>query len=408
MAVSELFSMFYQYLLGLLKADSVAFRNTEVPFYFFSVGVVSFLLFGVGCMIFFALCDMARRRRNAKKLGMSFSLFWEVTGLITVVTAFSFFLLGYSQPYGIIDGKRPVYKDEAVDFIFDLTPSQKARDIIDCRMEKTKNGDVVQVCVPIARIDAVKAEATYAVNRLVKEGVSYFCIGYFTGTKYLNRLIECTDSTESILDMLGRLDVAFAGEAGTNLTGAFGEDYTFVKSILPKETRITAVVITDGGREVACGNQMAPEESKDWNEKELEDRVRELTAKQSIRIIPVGVGSQKWVPVPTTDSNGREDFIRNKKGEILCTKLDEGVIERMALWSGDKDRHFILREGKSLGDWLVLQALSGRRVDHYVPAEEYAEYWIYPVAAAVLLGSLYLGVLGFIGRLASWFLRRED
>ncbi|KKU52891.1 MAG: hypothetical protein A3A28_00090 [Candidatus Sungbacteria bacterium RIFCSPLOWO2_01_FULL_47_32] len=413
-AVSEPFYKLYQYFLSLLGADRISFRNTEVPFYFFSVGIFTFLLLGACLILFLSVRDMLRRKGNAHSLGMSFSLFWEVVGTSAAVSVFSLFLLGYSEPYSIAEGKRPVYKDEAVDFIFDLTQSQMARDIKVCDSKLETKGNR-EPCRNISRLEAVKSEAVYAVNKLTAEGVSYFCVGYFTTV--FNRLVECTDSVETVLDMIERLDLSFAGDAGTNLEGAFGENYNFVKTILPKEARITAVVITDGGRETyrlgaisgeKSANGIFIERPPDWDEKKLEAIVREMNQNQSIRIIPVGVGSHEWVPVPNLGSDGREDFVKTDKGDILYTKLDENIIKKIALWSGDSERYFILREGKSFGDWLITQTLSGRRVDKYVPVEEYTEYWIYPVVLAVLLGSLYLGMLGFLGRLFAWLFRQES
>jgi len=60
-------------------------------------------------------------------------------------------------------------------------------------------------------------------------------------------------------------------------------------------------------------------------------------AKEGVVIYGVGLGSLKGVPIPLYDSRGnRTGFKKDRKGEVVMTKLDELTLEKIALETGGK------------------------------------------------------------------------
>jgi len=56
--------------------------------------------------------------------------------------------------------------------------------------------------------------------------------------------------------------------------------------------------------------------------------------KQGIRVYAIGVGSKEGDLIPITDANGRSAFLKDAKGQVVKTRLDEGVLSRLALETG--------------------------------------------------------------------------
>jgi hypothetical protein len=377
-----MFNSVQKFLERVGTADKISFR---VPgaFDFYWAVLAIFIL---------AVFSIWRRRRAAGRLGVIFPLAREFLTLFGVLSALALFILALAEPYTIVAKRSPVYKDEAVDFIFDLTPSQLAEDVEPNRLEATKKA-VLQ-----------------AVDKLSAEGISYFCLGYFT--LRFNRLLECSDGTETFKETVDRLDPSFSVGEGTNLLAAFQEDYGFVRKLIPKGTPITAVVMTDGGKEMwRTKNGMIVALEPDWKEEELKQRVVELSAKEGVRVIPVGVGGKDPVPVPSFDAFGKKKQITTSDGDVMYTNLDESIIRKIADWSGDKNRYFILGKGgkgENLAEWLSGYIISKKTIDHYIAREELSDLWLYPLVAGIVIGSVSLGALGIIGRFFSWCFRRKS
>src|SRR3989344_9643902 len=92
--------------------------------------------------------------------------------------------------------------------------------------------------------------------------------------------------------------------------------------VIPKNSRITLFLITDGGKEMSrdklTGAVIASE--PDWKEDELQKKAAELS-KSGVRVFPFWIGGTKPAPVIVD-------------GETYYTLLDEKIIKKIALWSG--------------------------------------------------------------------------
>lgn len=60
-------------------------------------------------------------------------------------------------------------------------------------------------------------------------------------------------------------------------------------------------------------------------------------AEEKVRIYTVGLGTRKGEPIPIRDSHGNvEEYKRDRKGEVVMTKLDEVTLQKVALLTDGK------------------------------------------------------------------------
>ena len=281
--------------------------------------------------------------------------------------------------------KRPIYKGEAVDFGFDISESSGARD------------------VSPERLEAAKRDVKKAVPKLQAAGISYFCLNYFTVAP--NRLLECTTDTAGFLLTLQTLDRAFAARNSTNLLAAFKEHVSVLKNYIPEGTRITKVIITDGGKEAwrqKDGSIVVVEDA--WSLDDLQKEVTRMTQEEKIRVIPVGLGGEKWVMVPTGGSDN--GVVETEDGSPVLTKLDAETIKKIALWAGDARRYFILDGRADFGEWLASLMSREMIVERYI-VEKSAPYelWRWPLGAGIFFLMISFGALGIFERITAKFLK---
>ncbi|OGF82042.1 hypothetical protein A2924_03715 [Candidatus Giovannonibacteria bacterium RIFCSPLOWO2_01_FULL_44_16] len=282
------------------------------------------------------------------------------------------FITALAEPYGVNQFRKPVWKGEVVDFVVDLSLSQNSDDIKPSRLE------------------AEKKALLEAADMFNKEGITTLCLAFFTVR--FNRLLECTPDIDNFKAIAKRLDTDLSGGlGGTNLLAAIPIDYDMIrKEVIPKNSRVTLFLITDGGKEMVrnklTGAVIVSE--PDWQEDELQKKVTELS-KSGVRIIPVGIGGVKPAPVIVN-------------GETYYTQLDEKIIKKIAMWSGAPERYFIVREGADFGKWISDQVLMNREVDYYRDEPKETGLWRYPLLLGICFASAAFGALGFARKITPW------
>jgi len=114
------------------------------------------------------------------------------------------------------------------------------------------------------------------------------------------------------------LDTDIIPEQGTNLSSTI---LKAIDSFIQKEQKYKVLIIlTDG--EDTLGDPI--------------DAVKKANG-AGIRIYPIGIGSFKGEPIPIKDQYGNvSGYKRDSKGEIVMTKLNEGVLENIARSTGGK------------------------------------------------------------------------
>ena len=100
--------------------------------------------------------------------------------------------------------------------------------------------------------------------------------------------------------------------------------------------------------------------------------------------------------------------IKNSAGENIYTMLDQDIIKKIALWAGGPDRYFILREKASLANWMNESVIKDLRVDYYISEKKEKDLWRYPLALGVVLASLYLGALGWVEKIRTKVMRKNN
>ena len=277
------------------------------------------------------------------------------------IIAAALFITAYAEPYWIDNIKSPVRKGEVVDFVIDLSLSQNAEDIKPNRLE------------------AGKAAILKAADALNSDGITTLCLAFFTYS--FNRLLECTEDIANFKAIVERLDPAMGGYiGGTNLLAAIPSDYDLIRSeVIPKKSRLTLFLITDGGKEMVRDKLTGAIKvlDSDWQEDELRKKVTELS-KTGIRIIPVGIGGSKPAPVLVGD-------------ETYYSLLDESIIKKIASWSGSPERYFIMRDGADFGKWISDQIILSRKIDHYRDETKETDLWKYFLLLGIGFASLVFG-----------------
>jgi len=123
------------------------------------------------------------------------------------------------------------------------------------------------------------------------------------------------------------MDPGLIPEPGTNLSAAIK---TALKSFDANERKYKALVlITDG---------------EDHGDDIME--VVEMADREGAVIYTVGIGSPQGAPIPVYDKQGRREFKKDKKGEVVLTKLDQLTLEKIALTTNGKYYQSVTGETK--------------------------------------------------------------
>jgi len=174
--------------------------------------------------------------------------------------------------------------------VLDISNSMLSEDILPSRLERAKLtlGDLV--------------------NKMGGDRVGLVA---FSGDAYL--ACPLTPDYGGFLLTLRDLTPETIGRPGTNITRALKEaGKAFASASSPDKSLI---LITDG--EDHGGGALAA--------------AKKLHAAQGVRIYTVGVGTQEGELIPIRDKTGKIRFLKNKKGATVTSRLDETLLEEIAL-----------------------------------------------------------------------------
>ena len=259
-----------------------------------------YLLLLLPVLIVLFIINQVRRRNSLKNLGESAiinRLLPEISGIRPVIK-FTFLLLGISAV--IIMLARPQFgsrleevKKQGVEVIIalDVSNSMLAEDIQPNRLTRAKQ----------------------AISKLV-DNLENDKIGLivFAGDAYTQ--IPITTDYISAKMFLSTISPDMVPKQGTAIGAAIN---LAERSFSPGEGKSKAIVIiTDG-------------------ENHEDDPVSEAEAasKAGIVIHTIGIGSNEGVPVPVT-TGGKRDYLKDRDGATVITKLDEEILKKIAISSG--------------------------------------------------------------------------
>ncbi|MFQ5706439.1 MAG: VWA domain-containing protein [bacterium] len=174
-----------------------------------------------------------------------------------------------------------------------------------------------------------------------------------------NRLAKAKHEISAFIDLLqgDRIGlIAFAGEAFVQcpLTLDYGAAKTFLDIMDP-------TLIPEPGTNIGAAIELAIKnfESKERKYKVLvlitdgedhggdAEKFAEIADKEGIVIFTIGIGSPKGVPIPLHNETGaQKGFKKDRKGDVILTKLDQLTLEKIALTTGGKYYHSATGEVK--------------------------------------------------------------
>lgn len=62
----------------------------------------------------------------------------------------------------------------------------------------------------------------------------------------------------------------------------------------------------------------------------------EKAKKKKVTLYPVGIGKREGAPIPLTDEEGKIQYLRDSRGEVVLSRLDLRLLERIAAVTGGK------------------------------------------------------------------------
>ena len=157
-----------------------------------------------------------------------------------------------------------------------------------------------------------------------------------------NRLERAKQAVSQLIDRLGDNKIGlivFAGEAYTQLpiTVDFVSAKMFLSIISPDMVPVQGTAI--GSAINLAINSFSPvsEAGKAIiiitdGENHEDDPVQAaaVAAKNNINVYTIGVGSMQGVPIPIRTTSGQRDFLRDREGNVVMTRLDERTLQEMA------------------------------------------------------------------------------
>lgn len=212
---------------------------------------------------------------------------------ILVISAFILLVIAAARPqYG---SKLEEVKKKGVEVVIalDVSNSMLAEDIKPNRLERSKQ----------------------AIERLVDQ-LDNDKIGLivFAGDAYTQ--IPITIDYISAKMFLSSVNTEIVPKQGTSLGAAINLG---IRSFSPSNTESRALVIITDGENHEDDPLTAAEEAK----------------RAGVTIYTIGIGSPEGSPVPIT-SGGRTDFLKDRDGNTVVTRLDEKVLQEIALRTGGK------------------------------------------------------------------------
>ena len=221
--------------------------------------------------------------------------------------------------------------------VVDVSNSMLAQDIEPSRLERTK----------------------YAINRLLESlGQDRVGLVAFAGEAFVQ--LPVTADYVTARNFVNQLSPGMISKQGT----AIGAALTLAAASFSSDSEGARVVIliTDG-------------ENHDDDALEAAQNV----AKQGIKIYAIGIGTPEGAPISIEG-----EFIRDKDGNMVVSKLDEQLLQKIALGSGGA---YIRATNATLGLSEIVAKVNETEKKRFAAAmfEEYNEKFQYPLAAALLL-----------------------
>lgn len=227
-----------------------------------------------------------------KKLSPERSVFKPVLKLIVVLLGITCLIIGLVNPK--IGTKMETVKREGIDIIFavDVSKSMLAEDVAPSRLEKSKQ------------------LVSQIINNLGSDRIGIIA---YSGSAF--PVLPITTDYSVAKMFLQTMNPGMISAQGTSIDEAINLATTFIDK--KDKTNKLLVIITDGEDHSDAATEAA-EEAK----------------KVGLKILTIGVGTEKGGAIPLKRNGVVESFQRDKDGEVVITKRNAEVLKAIAKASG--------------------------------------------------------------------------
>jgi Ca-activated chloride channel family protein len=265
----------------------------------------------------------------------------QVAKAVLIVAAIGLALVALARPRWGFRWEEVKRKGVEIVVALDVSQSMMARDVDPNRLERAKR------------------EVTDLVRMLQGDKVGLVA---FAGSSFIECPLTLDYGAFSLF--LDALSPDLIPVPGTALAGALRTSLSaFDKSA---NTSRAVIMITDG--EDHEGDAVkAAEEAKE----------------QGVKIFTIGIGSREGAPVPLQDGSG--GFKKDSHGGLVLSKLDEGILEQIALTTGGKFVHSVTGDMDLKTIYLqgIRKEMEGREFAS-TRIKKWKERFQWPLFAAVL------------------------
>ncbi len=324
-----------------------------------------YLLAGAAALVALYLWSVFRRRASLARFGAAltlrglmpdFSPRRERNKFIIFIAAFCLMTTALARPQ--LGSKLREVRRTGIEIMLavDVSNSMLARDFEPNRLERTK----------------------YAIGRLL-DGLQQDQVGLvaFAGDAYMQ--LPITSDYVTARSFVAELSTDMISRQGTDLSAAI--DLAASSFSSQSEGARVIILISDGENHETDPIPAA-----------------QRAADKGIKIYAIGIGTPEGAPIQT----GENDFIRDEKGEIVVTHLDEQTLEHIALATGGA---YIRSDNNSVGLKEIVDQINKIQKQNLKSAifEEFNEQYRYPLGAALLLLFVEAFILGRRNRLLARF-----
>lgn len=318
---------------------------------FGDINLFMLMWLALAVFIFYLIADKKRKRMMSnfasgilqKDIAGSFNL--SRRKLKNSLVTLSVFLLVVALMRPQLGFKWQEVKRQGIEILIalDTSKSMLAEDVLPNRLDRAK----------LAIKDLVKKLRGDKVGLIV-----------FSGTAFLQ--CPLTVDYNGFLLALDDVDVNSIPVGGTSLASAI---YKAIESYDREENDQKILIVITDGEDLEGGVERAIERAK----------------YKGVKISCVGIGSPEGELIPLTEEEKGKGFLKDSKGNVVKTRLQEDVLQRIALETGGM---YVRATGAEFGlDLIYEEKLSKLEKQEFKSKMEkrYNERFQYPLGLAILL-----------------------
>jgi Ca-activated chloride channel homolog len=293
------------------------------------------------------LLDKFISQKAFKKLGVRSGGEIDFFKTSLVAGAMIFFILALASPEWGEKFENIDIKGIEMVFLLDTSNSMDAEDLKPNRMEVAK-----QLIVSV--VDNLQTDYVSLIN--------------FAGTAYTQ--CPLTIDYDAFKLMVESSSISPSDEQGTDFSDAFHLALRTFKA--SKNSRKLMILITDG-----------EDLEKKWQESMSEIK------EQGVIIFTVGIGATSGAPIPIKDKDGNlTGWKKDKKGDIVKTRLDENTLIQIASQTGDRKaggQYFHLTDPASVESFVNILKTFDRKVLRNTMKLNKIKRFQYPLLIGIIL-----------------------